>query len=250
MRFSVSVGAVFHGRSTVEAMKTTRAAGLDAVEFWGWWDQDLPAIRACQAGEGLSVAALCTRFVSLVDPAQRTAYLDALKETIDVAASLGCPNIISQVGNDRTGVSREEQHRSLVEGLRASAPLLEAAGITLVFEPLNTLVDHAGYYLTSADEAFRIEEEVASPRVKVLYDIYHQQIMDGHLISRIRGNIGRIGHFHAAGNPGRHELDNGEIHYPAVFRAIEETGYDGFVGLEYFPLRDPVEGLRQVLADR
>lgn len=248
MRFSVSVGAVFQKLNMIGAMKAVRTAGLDAVEFWGWWDQDIAAIRACKRDEGLQIAALCTRFISLVDPQRRRAYIDGLKETIDVALELGCPNIISQVGDELPGVSREEQHKCLVEGLAQCAPLLERAGVTLVFEPLNTLVDHRGYYLYSADEAFLIEREVASPRVKVLYDIYHQQIMDGNLIARIGANIASIGHFHAAGNPGRHELEIGEIHYPSVLRAIDAAGYDGYVGLEYMPLHDPAEGLRALAA--
>jgi len=218
------------------------------VEFWGWWDKDIGAIKACKDGEGLNIAALCTRFISLVDPGLRRQYVDGLRQTIDVALELGCPNIISQVGDELPGVARDLQHSSLVDGLRECAPLLEESGVTLVFEPLNTIVDHRGYYLSSADEAFRIEEEVASPRVKVLYDIYHQQIMDGHLIARIRANIGGIGHFHAAGNPGRHELSIGEIHYPAVLKAIDEAGYQGFVGLEYVPVHDPSEGLKALLA--
>jgi hydroxypyruvate isomerase len=82
--------------------------------------------------------------------------------------------------------------------------------------------------------------------VKVLYDIYHQQITEGHLIHNITTHIDKIGHFHAAGNPGRHELTKGEINYPAVFAAIEAAGFDGYVGLEYFPKQDPAFGLREV----
>lgn len=244
MRFSVSVGAVFHRLPMIDAMKAVRAAGLDAVEFWGWWDHDISAIKACKDDQGLQIAALCTRFISLVDPQRRAAYIDGLKQTIDVALELGCPNIISQVGDELPGVGRDAQHATLVEGLAQCAPLLQSAGVTLVYEPLNTLVDHRGYYLYSAEEAFQIQREVGSPAVKVLYDIYHQQIMDGHLISRIRDNIAHIGHFHAAGNPGRHELDVGEIHYPAVLQAIDDAGYQGFVGLEYMPIHDPAQGLR------
>ncbi len=117
----------------------------------------------------------------------------------------------------------------------------------LVFEPLNTLVDHKGYYLYSSEEAFRIADQVNSPKVKVLYDIYHQQITEGHLIKRITKNIDKIGHFHAAGNPGRHELYFGEINYSEVFKAIDETGYTGSIGLEYFPIEEPEKGIKAYL---
>jgi hydroxypyruvate isomerase len=144
-------------------------------------------------------------------------------------------------------VPRDDQHRSLVEGLRACVPYLRDAGVTLLVEPLNTAVDHSGYYLSGSDEAFDVIDEVGDPHVKLLFDIYHQQITEGHLIARITRNIDKIGHFHAAGNPGRHELDSGEIHYPAVFRAIDASGYDGLIGLEYFPLGEPLDGVRRAL---
>ena len=150
--------------------------------------------------------------------------------------------MITQVGDD-LGNSRYAQKRNLIAGLKASVPLLENADMLLVFEPLNTLVDHPGYYLTSSEEAFEIVEAVGSPRVKVLFDIYHQQIMEGNLIQRIRENIDKIGHFHAAGNPGRNEPYYGEINYPELFRAIDETGYQGYVGFEYVPVDAPLKGI-------
>jgi hydroxypyruvate isomerase len=130
--------------------------------------------------------------------------------------------------------------------LKEAAPLLEDAGITLVIEPLNELVDHAGYYLVRSDEAFELVDEVGSDAVKVVFDIYHQQISEGHLIRNITEHIDRIGHFHAAGNPGRHELTCGEIHYPLIFEAIQGGTFDGYVGLEYWPVADPLIGLKEV----
>ena len=124
--------------------------------------------------------------------------------------------------------------------------MLEASGIMLVIEPLNELIDHQGYYLVRSEEAFQIIDEVGSANVKVVFDIYHQQISEGQLIANITSNIDKIGHFHAAGNPGRHELTRGELHYPSIFDAIGATGYRGFVGLEYWPVDDASIGLREV----
>jgi hydroxypyruvate isomerase len=135
----------------------------------------------------------------------------------------------------------------LVEGLRQAAPLLETAGIKLVIEPLNEKVDHPGYYLVHSAEAFEVVDEVASPNVKVVFDIYHQQISEGNLIPNIVANIDKIGHFHAAGQPGRNELGSGEINYAEVFAAIKRTPFQGFVGLEYWPKRDPADGLREAM---
>jgi hydroxypyruvate isomerase len=119
--------------------------------------------------------------------------------------------------------------------------------MTLLLEPLNIKVDHAGYFLSRTDEAFSIIHDVNHPSVKLLFDIYHQYITEGEVIEAIRGHIGSIGHFHAAGYPGRHELHIGEMDYARIFSAIEETGYSGYVGLEYFPAEDPAAGIRKVL---
>lgn len=247
LALSVCIDAVFEGKSFEDACGAVRKAGISAIEFWGWWDKDLDELQAAVTANDLAISACCTKFISLVDPATRDDYLQGLRDSIDAAKRLGTSTLISQVGDFREGVSREEQHQSLVDGLREAAPLLEAADITLVIEPLNELVDHAGYYLVQSDEAFQIIGEVGSPKVKVIFDIYHQQISEGHLIHNIISNIDRIGHFHAAGNPGRHELQRGEINYPQVFAAIQLTRFNGYVGLEYWPVDDePISALRDV----
>ena len=245
MNYSVCIDALYLGKDFLEGMRETKEAGIGAFEFWSWWDKDLDAIAAEQERLGLKTAAMCTKFVSLVDPSQHEAYLAGLRESIEAARKLGCSTLISQVGSD-TGRPREEQHRALCEGLKKAAPLLEESGITLVVEPLNVAVDHAGYYLSSSKESFDIVREVGSERVKILFDIYHQQITEGDVIRSIENNISLIGHFHAAGNPGRHELDTGELNYPNIFRAIRETGYHQYVGLEYFPLEPAADGLKKL----
>lgn len=245
MKFSVCLDSLFHGMKPSACMPLVKKAGMPAVEFWTWWDKDLAKMKEDMAALDLQIATFCTRFFSLVDDKQHNAYLTGLKESIAVAQELSCSALITQVGQD-TGLSRDLQHANLVKGLKMCVPVLVESGVTLMIEPLNLLVDHKGYYLASSDEAFQIIDEVGSPMVKVLFDIYHQQITEGHLISRISRNIDKIGHFHAAGNPGRHELDQGEINYPSVFKAIDELGYQGYIGLEYFPTGDPVQGLERI----
>ncbi len=244
MKMSVCIDAVYSGRNFQESMKEIKRLGVKAFEFWSWWDKEkLKEISLLKDELGLEAAAFCTKFISLVDAAQRESYLDALKESINIAKKLDCKTLISQVGNDM-GTSREEQKKNLIRGLKSCAPILEAEDITLVIEPLNTAVDHKGYFLWASGEAFEIIDRVNSPRVKVLFDIYHQQITEGNLIKNITENIHKIGHFHAAGNPGRHELYYGEINYPSVFKAIDESGYEGYTGLEYFPLEAPEKGIK------
>ena len=127
--------------------------------------------------------------------------------------------------------------------MEKAAGLAESAGITLVIEPLNLLVDHPGYHLSSSQDAFDVVERIGSRQVKVLYDIYHQQITEGNLLMNIAGHLDKIGHFHAAGNPGRGEITKGEINYRFLFETLADMGYEGYVGLEYMTKEDPVKGL-------
>lgn len=245
LKASVCVDAVLENLPTVDAMKLVAECGYPAFEFWKWWDKDLDAINRAREELQLDVAAVCTKFVSLMDPDVRSEYLTGLQESIAAAGHLDCPVLISQVGDARPGVDRAKQRDCLIAGLKEAAPMLEASGVVLAIEPLNELIDHAGYYLVRSDEAFSIIEQVDSPNVKVTFDIYHQQISEGHVIANLTKNIDAIAHFHAAGNPGRHELDRGELHFPSIFAAIAETNYSGHVGLEYWPVNDAAAGLRE-----
>ena len=126
-------------------------------------------------------------------------------------------------------------------------PILQENDLTLVIEPLNTRIDHAGYYLWSAEEAFRIVEEVGSPHVKVLYDLYHQYVMEDLDLTLLVENIDKIGHFHMAGYPGRHEpMRDSEIDYARILGAIRQSGYSESVGLEYIPVYEVKEGLDEL----
>ncbi len=245
MNFSVSIEAVYGKSPFIQTFQELHKLGFERFEFWTWWDKDLDLLVKQALATHLRVSTFCTKFVSLVDPSQRLSYLEGLAESIQVAKKLGCDKLTTQVGND-TGRPSVEQVASLVTGLKAAGTMVQKAGLTLLVEPLNLREDHAGYFLSSSDQAFAVIDQVANSHVKVLFDIYHQQITEGDLIRRIQANIDKIGHFHAAGSPGRHELDNGEIHYPAVFAAIEALGYKGDVGLEYFPKKPPGIGLKKL----
>jgi hydroxypyruvate isomerase len=139
--------------------------------------------------------------------------------------------------------------RKNLEGALAEAlPMAERADVTLLLEPLNTRVDHPGYYLDSSAEAMEIVRSLNNRHLKVLYDIYHMQIMEGNILATIEANISWIGHFHAAGVPGRGELFGCELDYPSIVAKIDSLGYDGAFGLEYFPKwADHGESLRKTL---
>ena len=191
---------------------------------------------------GVELLSMCTTEFRLTDPKYRTAWLDGLKESCAAANRLGVKRLITQVGQD-TGAPRAEQHAAIVETLKLAKPILEKSGVTIMIEPLNTYFNHPGYYLWSAVEGFEIVREVDSPYVKVVYDIYHQQIMEGNIIPNITNNLDCIAHLHAAGHPGRHEMQNGESDYKVIFAAVDKAGYTGACGLEYSPLMPPEESL-------
>lgn len=248
MKFSPCLGMFYTDLPFVERMRNVKKQGFDAFEFWCWWEEDPARIGAEAAGLGLEVVACCTKFISLVDPQQRSAYLEGLRESIAAAKKMNCSMLISQVGNERPGVAREDQRQSLIDGLKAAAPILAENDITLVFEPLNLLVDHAGYFLARSDEAHEIWQKVGSPHVKMLFDIYHQQITEGNLIPNIEKHFDSIGHFHTADHPGRHDLGSGEINYVNVLQKIEDLGYEGHVGLEYVPIESNEKALKSAVA--
>ena len=163
---------------------------------------------------------------------------------LEQAVKYQIPNLIVFSGN-RRGLSDTEGAENTIEGLRRVAPAAEAKGITLVMELLNSKVDHHDYQCDHTSWGVQVIQRVNSPRVKLLYDIYHMQIMEGDIIRTLRENIGFIGHIHTAGNPGRADMDQTqELYYPAIVRAIAETGYAGYVGHEFVPKGDPIEAIR------
>ena len=163
---------------------------------------------------------------------------------LKLAERWGIQSLICFSGN-RGGQPDEESAEITAEGLRRLAPLAESAGVTLLLELLNSRVDHPDYVCDHTSWGVGVTERVGSANVKVLYDIYPMQIMEGDLIRTIETHHGAFGHLHTAGNPGRRELDGAqEINYPAVFRALVETGYSGYIGHEFIPTGDPEDGLR------
>ncbi len=168
------------------------------------------------------------------DKSQHAKFLEEFKTNIKAAAEYKWPNVITLAG-DRAGISDAEGMDNCQAILKEAVKIAEDAGVTICMELLNSKVNHPGYMCDHYAWGFELCKRVSSPRFKLLFDIYHMQIMEGDLIATIKKNIQYIGHFHTAGVPGRHELDeNQEIYYPAVMKAIVETGYQGYVAHEYY----------------
>ncbi len=178
-------------------------------------------------------------------PSNHSRIADELRASLEVAKKYQIPNLIVFSGN-RNGLSEAEGAANTIAGLNLVKADAEAAGVTLILELLNSKVNHPDYQCDHTSWGVEVVTAVNSPNVKLLYDIYHMQIMEGDLIRTIRDNIEHIGHFHTAGNPGRADLDaHQEIFYPPIARAIADLGFDKWIGHEYSPKGDPFDSLKE-----
>jgi hydroxypyruvate isomerase len=169
--------------------------------------------------------------------------LAKIRSAIDAAAEYGLPNVISFPGN-RAGTSDEDGIENSVAALKQIVGYAEQKKVTICLEYLNSKVNHKDYMFDNMKWGVQVCKRVGSERVKILYDIYHAQIMEGDIIRTIRTYKDYIGHYHTGGNPGRNEIDETqELYYPAIMRAIAETGFTGYVAHEFVPKRDPLESL-------
>jgi len=184
----------------------------------------------------------------LTNPQNRQQWLTRAATVIDYAGAAGIPCATVCTGNRVDGLSEGKMRQSVLDGLKATAELAEKADLTLLLEPLNTVYDHPGYWLTGSDLGAELCREVGSARLKLLYDCYHMQIMEGDLAGHIGRHLDVIGHFHAAGVPGRHEIYEGEVNYRFLLQMIEQSGYRGVFTLEYGPSIDHEESLRRTVA--
>ena len=170
------------------------------------------------------------------------ALIPAYEEYLRLTAKAGFPNLICFSGN-RGGMSDEEGLKACAEGIRKITPLAETLGVTVCMELLNSRVNHKDYMCDHTDWGVELVRRVGSERFKLLYDIYHMQIMEGDVIATIRTHHASIAHYHTAGVPGRHEIDQTqELNYPAIMRAIADTGFKGFVAQEFVPANKDILG--------
>jgi hydroxypyruvate isomerase len=244
VRLSVTWG-MLEKSPVPDALGLLAGLGFDGYEMFDWRDanvletflqqKDKYSLKCeCLVGNKGVVAPGC----GLVNPREREEFLRQMSMGMEAAKKIGAPQLVTLTGNELGGMPRSEQMSNAVAALRAAAPMLERNGITAIVEILNTYVNHAGYFLYYVRDGAELIDRVGSPNVKLLFDIYHVQIMEGNLIENIRNNIDRIGHFHIGDVPGRHEPGTGEINYRNVFRAIYELGdrFQGSAALEYRPL--------------
>jgi hydroxypyruvate isomerase len=259
-KLSVRVEPLFRNLPLPGQIEKVADAGYQGFEFGDWRAADPTQITklknklrlecACIVGNrGVNPAGM-----GLCDPAERDGFLKELRASTEAAKRFETTRLVVLTGFKVPRLSRAQQIDSIVEGLKRGHDVVAPHGVSMIVEPINTLApveplnptgdNHANYFLDRTPEAFDIVKKVGSPYVKILFDIYHVQIMEGNLIETIRRNIRDIAHFHVGDVPGRHEPGTGEIHYGNVFKAIRETGFSDFVAMEYVPSKDPMTTLR------
>ena len=259
-KLSACIEPFFSELPYAERIRRVAELGFTAYEFW-FHDKrfdgrslapekkDFDKIAELNARHGLTT----TDFVfnhpdggivaSLIDAKDRPRLLDSIEAIIGLAKKIGCRSLISGSGNKVKGLAREKALDSMTEGLAALAPICQKNAITLIVEPFNSRVDHPDYFLDDPETCVEVLRRVNSPNVKMLFDIYHMQIMHGHILSFVKENLAHIGHFHVAGVPGRHEPSPSELDYPFILKEIDAMGYTGHFGLEYWPVGDAAASL-------
>jgi len=236
-----------------EKLETTARAGIQSVElideYAAWTDADIARIKKRAQSFGLGMDALLgspnwsKRPVSMVDPAHREAFLTDVRNAITFAHKLEIPQIILMSGNAVPGRTHEEQYASLLEGAKRAGDLAAEANVTMIVEPLNSLINHKGFFLTTCTEGLKLIREVDHPHVRLLFDIYHEQVQEGNVIRTITEAAPVTAVFHVADNPGRHDPGTGELNYTNIYKAIQKTGFAGYVAMEYLPLGKQVDSL-------
>jgi hydroxypyruvate isomerase len=260
-KLSVCIEPFFTDLPYEDRLRKIARLGFKAYEFWfpdkrfdgsGLVPEDKDFDRIAELNEELGLTTSDFAFnhpdggvvASLIDKKDRQKLLDTIEGVIAKARKIGCTRLISGSGNKVPGLGREEALDSMVEGLRQLAPVCERSGITLIVEAFNSRVNHPDYFLDDPQTCVDVLKRVGSPSVKMLYDIYHMQIMDGNILAFIKENLAYIGHFHVAGVPGRNEPVRCELDYPYILGEIGKMGYAGYFGLEYWPTVEPGKSLK------
>jgi hydroxypyruvate isomerase len=247
LRFAVGIETMFTELPFEQRMEHVVANGFSAFEFWSREGKDMNITLALKLALRVEVSAFNGSSASLVDPAQHAKFEHDIVRAASLAVDLSCSNLVVHSGPLLPDVPRAEQRANMVKALKKVVPIAKDAGVTLVLEPLNQ-IEYNGIYLSSSSEGFQVIREVDSPYVRLLFNIYHQQMTEGNLTARILKNLDLIGYIRAADVPGRHEPGTGEINYAYIFRLLRARNFKGYVGLDYIPLTESNASLRTLRA--
>jgi hydroxypyruvate isomerase len=251
-RFAVNVEMWFGRRSFLEKIELAAKFGFPAIEFWPYENKPLKEAAALLKEKQVAVSQFTAwPFGTILNnpESDHEDFYRKIQESCDVADQLDCSLFTVVIGNDIPGVSKADMHAAAIRGLKKAAPVCEQRKKTIIIEPMNPR-NHPNHCLYGGDDAVAICKAVNSPSVKINWDLYHMQIVDGDLCMKMREAWDYIGYLQLADNPGRHEPGTGEVNYQRVFREIKALKYAGFVGLECTPESDDLLAAQRVyLAD-
>ncbi|MFW6159231.1 MAG: hydroxypyruvate isomerase family protein [Planctomycetota bacterium] len=248
IQFSVCIDMIFNDLPFEERMVRAAACGCSAVEFWEWQDKDLDVIARAKEAAGVAIAAfggLTGKPAGNPDTAEST--VEELLRSVEIARQVGAAGLIVVPGDELDGVPRQAQLDAVATVLAAASPAADAEHVNLLLEPVNRRVDYPAALLSTTDDAVRILDQVDQPNVKLLFDVYHQYVTERSVLHTIESHMDRIGHFHVADAPGRHEPGTGALDFREMFRLIDSLGYEGYVGLEFIPTGDHDAAVETVL---
>ena len=241
----------------LDRFQAAKDDGFEFVEFWSWTDKDLDAVKAAAEAAGIGISGFNgDAELSLIDPAQKTDYLEFLKKSVAAAQKTGARSVTIHsnglgegglVINDYRDLSDTVKLCAMFGTLMECAKIAEESGIQMNLEPLNVTTDHVGNYLQTTRMAAEMTRLIGSPKLKVLYDAYHMQLNEGSLCDNIRRYADQLGHIHVADAPGRHEPGTGEINYAKVLSCLEESGYTGLIGFELIPETSTLEAVKAIM---
>lgn len=246
-KLSVMLWTVYRNLPFEQRLEKVAEAGYGAAElvreFENWSEEDYRRANARKRGLGIVFDATAGVWKGIADPGARDGFLSDLKTFLSVADKLECPGVIVLSGNRIDGLTHQAQHEACVETLKRGADIAAKENITLLLENIDP-EENPRYFLTSVAEGFEIVRKVDHPRVKFLYDFYHEQISEGNLIEKLEKNIDYVGLVHIADVPGRHQPGTGEINYENIFRKLAELKYTRYAAMECEPAGDTVTMLR------
>lgn len=249
-KFAANVSMMFGELPVEERFAAARRAGFEAVEYLQPYADPVAEVRSWLDDADVAMILLNTvpgdaeageRGLGAV-PGREADFREHFEQALEYAAGLGAGMIHVMAGIVPEGASRDEFESTFVTNLQRAARAAARHGVSLLLEPLNT-VDMPGYLHTRCDETRRIIEAVVQPNVRMQYDFYHRQVMEGNLAPNLRRHLDIVGHIQFSSLPGRHEPQHGEVNMPFLFDVVDSLDYDGWIGCEYTPKASTLEGL-------
>lgn len=254
MKISVCADIFYYGEDLFQKLDKIKEYS-DTIEFWSWHDKDSDRLKKYLNDNGLFVSCFCvdsnneekSAFISkcALNSGKKEDFYEALKESVEIAKKISAKSLITTIGDKIEGISMEEQITNTKEVLNYVSDYLCKNDITLLVEPINTS-ERSDYLLPYIKDVIKLVREVNSPNIKILYDIYHQNMMGDFDLNEMIKNIDIIGHIHIADVPGRNEVGTGKIDYNKVLKALSDSAYSGFIGLEYVAVGDYKESVENI----